>query len=369
VVLCGSTLVVPDLGRLVGLDCRTGAVRWELPGGDGRLLDGLGVQAGVLHVSLQSDEQDGGADLLGIEPVGGAVLFTRTLPGGRMRPVPKPVPGGLVAMQAEPDGGAVLQRLDPLTGATLAQSRVAPEVLRQQAELRPDGLATRLYPQAICADGERIYLPLDSTASGDAPRLVAVGDRGEVVWTWRGLPDRRLAMVAQRGDRLVVVESGDERPGRIRLLRALDGTTLRETELGVDLDLLNWQRSQLATPAPRAVLLTDAPGLAGRERRLLCFGVDDEVPSFREPLGSEDVEVERQPVLGPDFLVSGVRSGPRGSFRLQVLRLDDRRGALPDGQRFLPLRAAGTRGMAAFGRYTVIACDRYLLVLGPKDDK
>jgi outer membrane protein assembly factor BamB len=366
VVLCGKTLIVPDLERLVGVDYRTGEIRWELPGATGRLLDGLGVQDGVLHVSAQGDDPAGGAEFLGIEPTSGAVLFSRTLPSDRVKPVPKPVDGQLIAMQTNAKGDAELLRLDPVSGATLARIVIAASVLQNQTELRPDSLATRVYPQGLCADAERIYLPIDSTVSSDAPRLLAVDNRGSVVWTWQGQADCTLRMAALRGDRLVIVEGSDEKPGRISLLRASDGSPLRTTPLGVGIDVLNWQRTWLPNPAPAAVLLSDT-STDGRERRLTCFGIDDTMPSFLEPLPNEDGEVERMPQFGADFLTFGVRPAQRGPFRLYALGLAERKGQLPGGAKSFRPGPRATFGMATVGPYTVIASTDGLWVLGSEE--
>nr|MBP8301928.1 hypothetical protein [Planctomycetota bacterium] len=368
VVLCGTTLVVPDLERLVGVDYRTGAVRWELPGTSGRLLDGLGVQAGVLHVSAQADDPAGGAEFLGIEPSSGAILFSRSLPSDRVKPVPKPVAGQLLAMQTSTNGDAELTRFDPVTGATLATVKIAAKVLQNEAELRPDSLATRVYPQGICADAERIFLPIDSTISGDAPRLLAVDNRGGVVWTWHGLPDCTLRMAALRDKHLVIVEGAEEKAGRISLLRAADGEVLRTTELGIGIDVLNWQRTWLPNPAPAAVLLSDT-SVDGRERRLICFGVDDAMPSFLEPLPNEDGEVERFPQFGEGFLTFGVRPAQRGPFRLYALDLSTRKGRMPSGDKSIRPGLRATFGMATVGAYTVIASTDGLWVLGSNETK
>ena len=40
-MLCGTTLIVPDLDRVFALDYRSGRLLWELPEKDGLLLDGV----------------------------------------------------------------------------------------------------------------------------------------------------------------------------------------------------------------------------------------------------------------------------------------------------------------------------------------
>lgn len=361
VVLCGTTLVVPDLERVFALDYRSGKVRWELPEKDGHLLDGLGVQDGVFHLSAQPSNGEGPAAFLGIEPLSGCVLFERTLPGGRMRPTPKPIDGQLLVMRADESGNTTLLRLDPLSGRTLAT------IALTESQPRTEGIATRLYPQGLCGDRDRVYLPIDSTFSGDAPRLLAVTDDGKVAWSWQGRGNSRLLMAALRGDRLVAVEGSEEHKGRVSILRSSDGHVLQTVPLGHDIDVLNWQRSYLPNPAPAALLLSDLATPSGRERRFFCIGIDAGMPSFVEALSAEHGEAERRPQLGADFLTFGIRPSRQGPFRLYALRLDDRKGALPAGQKYLSLRIAPTYALTAVGPYTVLCCAEYLVVLGPEE--
>ncbi|HEU4418664.1 MAG TPA: hypothetical protein VFT55_06970, partial [Planctomycetota bacterium] len=110
----------------------------------------------------------------------------------------------------------------------------------------------------------------------------------------------------------------------------------------------------------------------GRLRRLVCFGVDDGRPAFEVPLGTEDGPVELRALFGDDFVTFVVRPVLQNEpFRLYSLRLSDRSGALPDGNRFQRLdRALGrTHGLGAAGPYTVVAGLYSLLVLGDKAPK
>ncbi|MCA8973354.1 MAG: PQQ-binding-like beta-propeller repeat protein [Planctomycetes bacterium] len=362
VVLCGTTLIVPDLDRVFALDYRSGRLLWELPEKDGLLLDGLGVQDGVFHLGAQPSDSDGPAELIGIEPVSGCVLFERTLPGGRMRPTPKPIEGGqLLAMSADEDGTAALMRIDPLSGRTLAAIKLTDSLPHAE------GIATRLYPQGLCGDAERVYLPIDSTFSGDAPRLFAIRNDGTVAWAWQGLANSRLLMAALRSDRFVVIEGSEERKGRVSILRATDGKELQTVPLGNDIDVLNWQRSYLPNPAPQTLLLSDLATPGGRERRFYCIGIEPGLPSFVESLNSEHGVIERQPQLGPDFLTFGVRPARPGPFRLYALGLADRKGAFPGGQKYVSLRTDPTYALTSVGPYTVLCCADYLVVLGPEE--
>lgn len=361
VVLCGDTLIVPDLERVFAIDYRTGATRWEMPETEGNLLDGLGVQDGIFHLSAQPSTGEGPARFFGVEPLSGRVVFSRTLPGERMRPVPKPIDGQLLVMRADDGRKTSLMRLDPLSGRTIADIELT------ESLPRTEGLATRIYPQGLCGDLERIYLPIDSTFSGDAPQLFAIAADGGVAWKWRGRSNRRLLMAALRGDRLVVVEGADEKTGQATILRAADGQVIQAVPLGHEIDVLNWQRSWLPNPAPAALLLSDLASPSGGERRFYCIGIADGIPSFVEAMSSQHGEIERQPQVGDGFVTYGVRANRRGQFRLYALDLATRRGALPGGQKYRSLRIDPTYAMTAVGPYTVLCCAEYLVVLGPDD--
>ncbi|MCR9245581.1 MAG: PQQ-binding-like beta-propeller repeat protein [bacterium] len=358
IVLCGTTLIVPDLERVFAIDYRTGALRWQLEETDGQLLDGLGVQQGVFHVAAQPGNGEGAARFYGIEPSSGRVLFSRTLPGDRLRPVPKPIGDQLLVIQADAESNLQLLRLDPLSGKTLRT--ITPK--QQFPEAR--GIATRIYPQGVLGDEQRIYLPIDS---GDQPKLVAVDNRGETAWSWSGKSGRRLLMAALLDDRIVIVQGADTQEGWVTILRASTGENLRNLPLGYDIDVLNWQRSFTATPAPPALLLSDLSSPDGRERRFYCIGIAAGMPSFVESLSAGLDEVERRPQFGENFVTFGVRPNRGGPFRLYSLELDKRRGALPDGQKYRPLRLDATYALSAVGPYTVICCAEYLVVLGPED--
>ncbi|MCA8964927.1 MAG: PQQ-like beta-propeller repeat protein [Planctomycetes bacterium] len=368
VVLCGTTLIVPDLERVFALDYRTGALRWELPNPQRRLYDGLGVQDGILHVSGQATDRSGGAELAGIEPITGAVVFARPLPSERMQPVPKPVSGQLLAIGNDTSGVAVIERLDPVTGATIRSIPLPTEKVLQRNQHRSDGMLTRLFAQALQADAERVYLPIESSLSGEAPRVSAIGQDGTAAWSWRGGPGRRIEMLALRGDRVVIVESSDEQPGSVTVCLAATGEVVRRTELALDVQVLNWQPGWLLNPAPAALALVDRePGRTGA-RRFVSVAIDDDRSSFLVPLGNEDGVVERQPLFGDGFVTFGVRPARSGAFRLYSLNLSDRSGALSAGRKSQYLQIGPTFGVSALGAYTVVSGADCLLVLGPPAD-
>jgi outer membrane protein assembly factor BamB len=376
VLVCGDVAVVPDLQRVVGVDVHRGTVRWQLTD-DGRnamdaqdlcQFENLGVQGGIVHVVARPAAGLGDAELIGVEPLTGCVLFRRPLPGEGDRPMPKAAAGRLIAMQTTSDGSARLHDLDPVTGATRRTIDVAAATLQRHLRLQPNGLSTWLFPQGLTADAERVYLPIEATAPGEAPQVLAIDATGDVAWHWTGTPGCQLRLL-QRGARLVVVEGHERRPGRVLLLGAADGAIVREAQLGTDPTLLNWQRSWSWNPAPAILALSDRPDRDAPHRRFVAFAVDDGQPTFDFPLANDDGEVEPQPLFADDLVTFGVRSARRGSLRLYSLRLHDRSGALPAGAKHqrLELRSA-QYGVAAFGAYTVVSGTEATVVLGPNQE-
>jgi outer membrane protein assembly factor BamB len=366
IVVCGDTVVVPDLERVFAVNYRTGALRWEFPNQKRRILYFLGVQQGVVHVSAQATVQDGNSELIGIEPLSGSILFTRTLPANNLRP--KPVPGQLIVLEVDPNGGTCIHRLDAVTGLTEKTIPIAASVLQAHLRLQPDSLALDLYPQGICADRERVFLPVDTAQSSDTPSLVAIDATGQVAWQWRGHVGNKLLMTASRGDGIVVVE-GSEKPGQVVLLSGKDGSVLRSIELGANISILNWASSWLVNESPAIIAFCDLADSRSRQRRLVCFSVDEGGPTFEFPLDNDAGQVEPQALFGADFVTFGVRPArDNEQFRLYSLRLRDRGAALPDGNRFRRLdRTLGrTHGLGAAGPYTVVAGLHSILVLGDK---
>lgn len=368
VVLCGTTLIVPDIDRVFAIDYRTGELRWQLAEPSARSYESLGVQGGVLHLSASPNDITTRADFLGIEPLTGRVLFRRTIEGDGMRPVPKAVDGQLLFMRTTGADQAAVLRLDPLRGNVRATIPIAHSALFPSPATQAQDIAERIYPQGLLGDAERVYLPIDSTYSNEAPRLVAFTDSGDVAWRWTGLPNTLLRMAALRGDRLVLVEASDERAGRVSILRASDGTTIQETPLGYDIQVHNWQRSWSRTPAPPLLVLSDLASPSGREHRIYGIGLADGMPSFVESLGTLG-DVQNQPQVGDDFVTFGVRPLRREPFRLYSLQLRDRAGALPGGQKYRPLSVPPSYALSSAGPYTVLCCAEYLVVLGAETEK
>lgn len=367
-IVCGDVLVVPDMDRLFAVDYRTGAPRWELPNPRGRYLDSLGLMQGVLHVSSQPRAADGDGEFLGIEPRSGAVLFKVPLPPTSLKP--KAIDDCFLMMSVAADGSLTLTTLDPVSGTSRRTVTVAASTLQDHVQLQADSLSTRLFPQSLSSDGERIFLPVDSAASGDAPRLLAIGADGKLAWHWRGNPNGQLIAAARAGTNVVLVEGAERRETRLVLLRASDGTPIREVNVGHDAVVLNWERSWLANPAPATLAIESFADADRSARQLVCADLADAGATFALPLNREDGEVAPTPQFGDDFVAFATCAGKgAGTTKLWVLSRRDRSGLLPGGRKHRPI--ANVKGVDLMtnlaGRVVVAGADG-ILMLGPNRD-
>ena len=365
-IVCGTTLIVPDMERLFALDYRSGEPRWELEFDQPRLIESLGLTDGVLHVSVQPAVPDGNSELIGVEPLTGVRLFTRSLDERSLKP--KPVDDHLLLMSVT-DQAAAVERIDPLTGATSARVDCRQALQPGMLELRVDSLATRLYPQGMSGDANRIYLPVDGRGQDDpSPQVLAMDNQGRLAWRWRGSAGMSLLMAQRRGDRFVVAEGSDQRSCRMVLLDSATGEELRSVDIGHDAAILNWERSWLHNPAPAIVAIGSEVDRSEHQRQLVCFAVD-EGPTFAVGLRPTDGDVEREPLFGDGFVTFGVRPRRAGTpFRLYAVDLSTRRGAFAGSTRDRPVRSRGVpHGMTGAGAYTVLSTTQGLIVLGAGD--
>ncbi|MBL8751753.1 MAG: PQQ-binding-like beta-propeller repeat protein [Planctomycetes bacterium] len=355
VLLCGDLVVVPDMVRVFALDCRTGAVRWELPNERNRQVESLGVQAGVLLVWRQPPSQDGLAELLGVEPLTGTMLWRQTFPGAALKP--KAIDGGLLHLTFTTDGSAVVRLLEATSGRTERIVPIDATILRQHIGLAPDSLAARLFPQWLAADDERIFLPVDGQLSGEAPRLCALDRTGKVVWHWRGTQGSNLLLAGRHGDQFVVAEGGERTVARVVVLQAADGARLRELDVGRDATMLNWHETWLANPVPDRLALDSFTDGERTARQFVCIALAADEPTFALPLGPEDGEILHEPQFGADFVTFGTRPAKgRNGLRLWAVGLRDRAGRMPGGLKVqsLPLGSIAD-GMVRFGSEVLIS--------------
>lgn len=372
VLICGTTLVVPDMERVFAIDYRTGEERWELEFEQPRLIESLGITNGVLHVSAQPTIPDGKSELIGIEPITGTRLFTRSLGDRQLKP--KPIHNQLLLMSVSRDGIAV-ERIDPVTGKTTAtiscQNATTPGLL----ELRPDSLATRLYPQGITGDDDRIYLPVEGRNQNALPQVIALDNAGKIAWHWRGDAGSLLLLAQRRAPHFVVAVGNDQGTSRMFLLDLKTGEELRSADLGHNATVLNWERSWLDNPLPAMLAIGSQVDRQVRQRQLICFAVEPG-PTFAIPLRPDDGDIERTPQFGIDaagnrFVTFGVR--PRqadGAFRLYAIDISTRKGAFQGSQKTRSVTSAGApHGMSGMGPYTVLSTTPGLVLLRDKPAK
>lgn len=367
VLLCGTTLVVPDMSRIHAVDAATGAPRWELPNPRARTYESLGVLDGVLLLLAQARSGQGPIDLLAVEPLSGALLHQTVLGEDVLKP--KVAGDSLLGTRVGTDGGLEVFRIDPLTGRRLDGFQLPAGSLQDLLHLQRESITARHYPQAMAWRGDRLFLPTEPS-DGTAPEVLAVARDGTVAWRWRGRPRGSLGMMALRGDTLCVAEFADRQNGRMLLLSCSDGSARHEVDLGTDAAVLNWERSWLANPAPAIVAIESFADEARRQRQLLCYGVDDPNHTFEVRLGSDEGEVMLAPQFGTDFLTFATRARRgAGALRLYCLGLTDRAGRFADGQKHRRIDLAGNRdGMTAHGPHLVLAGAQGLVLLGSTPD-
>ncbi|MFN9945485.1 MAG: PQQ-binding-like beta-propeller repeat protein [Planctomycetota bacterium] len=356
VILCGDTLVVPEMDKVTGVDCRTGAIRWQFANPQRRMLESLGVESGILLVTANPRAGVGSGEVLGIEPLSGTLTFRRVCAADALKP--KAVGGSVVGMDFADGEAATVRRIDPITGATTATWPLRhPSVQR----LRPDvdALALRFYPQSLLTHGSLLLLPLDRALAGDAPRVVALAPDGEQAWQWQAAAATQLVMAAMRGDDLVLVVADAAGACRVLLLDPDTGAERRAVPVGFDATPRNWQRSWLDEPAPERLLLDSFADADRTERQVVSVECRTAGSAFALPLTREDGELIGAPVHGADFLAFATRPARGGGCRLWCVSLQDRSGMLPNGRRYRTVAGAGNvDAMAALGRHIAVAGSR-----------
>ena len=359
-VLCGDTLVVPEMERVTGVDCRTGAVRWQLPNPRRRLLESLGIQRGVLVVTATPRAGSGDGEVLGIEPLTGTVTFRRAWRTDELKPK---VAGGSVLSMSFPEGGTpTVHGIDPVTGATTAAWPLRhPSVERVRPEV--DLQALRFYPQSLLVHRNLLLLPLDRALAGDGPRVVALGPDGEPAWQWRPDEASQLLVAAMRPEGLVLLVADPAGASRVLILDPEKGTERRTVPVGYDASPRNWQRAWIDAPAPDHLLVESFADSDRTDRQLVSVDCRADGAAFALALTREDGEVIDAPVYGLDFLAFVTRSTRGGGSRLWCVSLQDRSGMLPNGRRYRTVAGAGNvDAMAAIGRSVAVAGARGVLL-------
>jgi hypothetical protein len=273
-------------------------------------------------------------------------------------------------MTTAADGAATIEWIEPTTGTIRATLSLASEQVRQHLQLPADSVATRLYPQWLCTDGDQVFLPIDGALSGDTPRLLSLDREGRIGWHWQGSRGSELQLAATLPGRVVLVEGSEGSSGRCVVLASSDGAVQQEVRIGYDVRVLNWERSWLANPAPDHLAIESFADAGRTERQLVVVPLRGAGDPFVVPLANEEGDLMRTPLFGADFLTFVTRPRRNASVaRLYAIDLGDRSGRWPEGRRYQRLDAPGAcDGVANFGRYTVVSGAQGLLLLGATKD-
>jgi hypothetical protein len=355
-LLCGDTLVVPAMDKVTGVDSRTGAARWQLANPERRLLESLGIQRGVLLFVASPRAGVGDAEILGVEPLTGAVTFRRTLGPDALKP--KATGGSVLCMDVGGGDAATVRSIDPLTGATTSSWSLRHPSLRR---LRPDVdvTALRFYPQALMTHRSLLLLPLDRSLADSVPQVVALLPTGEPAWQWRDAGATDLLLAAMHGDDLALLVAGAGGACRLVLLDPADGSERRAVPVGFDAAPRNWQRAWIDSPAPDRLFVESFADSDRTERQIVSVECRADGAAFALPLTREDGALIESPVYGPDFVTFATRASRGAGCRLWCVSLLDRTGMLPNGRRYRTVAGAGNvDAMAAVGRNVAIAGSR-----------
>jgi outer membrane protein assembly factor BamB len=149
-----------DASQLIGLDRRTGSVRWAIPVPDGTFSDQFRTVDGV--VAFTASDAQGDAVRAGIDVGTGTVLWTA--PGTSTTELR--VVGGMLFASPYTGGQDRLVRLDPATGAALLPTGVEHSI-RGLVAVQQDwlvGVATRTDAvAAVDAEGTGTLMWMDPT--------------------------------------------------------------------------------------------------------------------------------------------------------------------------------------------------------------
>ena len=362
-LLCSDTLVLPELDRVRGVDAQTGELKWAISDGQDRMLVNLGTQGGVLHLfSELRDAGDGGA-LLGIEPLTGTVLFRHEFPVTAESTAPASSGGGLWVFRAGTgDASSELRRFDAITGQ-LSHRITLDEPLLKRLGLENRQIrswAAHLLHKTLFADDRHVYLPLDGS-DRTPPRVAAVDYKGRERWLWRGMRDREIPMVAQRGDEIVILERGI-RGSRLVILNRNSGALRRERQLGSALSIRNWSRTERSRQAPNPLLLVDhGPNL---QIDLTCYFLEGSSGSFRHSLHGRHEHVVWEPLITEDFVAIAARRRDDAQLALFVLNPDTRKSVLPDRKNYLRIPGNPPFKMLAAPPYIAVQHAGGISVLG-----
>lgn len=352
-LMCGETLILPELDRVRGIDTRSGEETWVLSGGTERMLISLGTQAGVLHLFSEMRNAGDGGILLGVEPLSGVVMFRHVFPSTAESTAPASSGGGLwIFRPGQGDTETGLHRLDPLTGEFTHRLALTTPLLRRLGleDQQTRSWSAHLLHKTLFADEQHVYLPFDGSERS-APRVAALDYDGEESWLWRGMRGREIPMVALHGGHVVIVERGS-RGSRVVLLDSNSGALRREKQLGPTLSVRNWSRTERSRPAPDHLMMVDHA--VNLQIDVTCYHLDGRAGSFRLRLHGRHEHVVWEPLIGEDFVAIAARRRDDAQLTLFVLDLKSRRSVLPDNKHQLRIQGNPPFKMLAVHPYVAI---------------
>ncbi len=363
-LLCGTTLVVPEFFSIHGRHYRNGKKLWSFDTGGYRELKVLGAQRGVLHVYSKQVGRGDGGQLLGFEPLTGTLMFRQdieTLTGSSRQP--KAFLGDLWVLVASPEQKPQVLRLCGLTGRVKARTLLPVSLVRRLQLGNDTGKALLLdrLQRHLLVDQNAIYISQQLPGPGRPPFVVAVRHKGGQRWIWTGERGGRLEACGLHRAGIVVVEVRGSVASKFCVLALSNGAETSQQSMRGVVEIANWDRYLSPDHPPDQVLLAQEKGTL----TLTCRSLTKDVPSFRYILPTRNLQLQETPVFGDNCLAIPVVTKRGDRRELWVIDLKRRRGALPKGRKHIRLAPAhiGFR-LTSHGKYIVYQDSTSVHVLG-----
>ena len=215
----------------------------------------------------------------------------------------------------------------------------------------------------MLVDEQSVYLSTADSRGTMKPVVAAFAHSGTPCWVWQSASRRgvlKLRALHESGIVLLEVTPGRRAISRLILLDQGKGTERREVRLKGAARILNPNPEPVA---PDLLLLEENQASTS----LVGFSLTKRTPSFRKDTGQRRM-FWKSPVIGRDFLAAPMLGQRAVRMEMLVLRLRDRKSALPAAgrQSVFPTGASGYR-LLAHDRYTICQTPKGLLVFGDKE--
>jgi hypothetical protein len=227
-----------------------------------------------------------------------------------------------------------------------------------------DRVSLRRLLETMLVDDQAVYLSTADLRNSMRTVVMSFDHSGGHRWTWTSKAARgalKLRALHASGVVLMEVIPGGRRSStQVALLDKARGTELRGVRLQGTDKVLNRNPEPFA---PDLLLIEESYSSTS----LIGFSLTAAAPSFREDTHRRCM-LWRHPVIGETFLAAGVLGADSSRMELMVLRLADRKGALPDGRERLrlPDRGASTL-IVAHDQYTICQAPQGLMVFGAEE--